>query len=495
VDGEPRGTPADSTAAIRPHVPLRGAPPKVAAQRVVRRVLRWYLGPVVEDVNRHNQATAAVLAEHRRELSRLRLGAEVLQRDVDLRRGDGVSAGGASERPDGPRRIAIVVVRFGEGITGGAELHARLVGTRLAERGHDVTVLTTCAEDYVSWANVLPPGETPDGPLRVVRFPVRAERDLVRWEAAMQPILRRIWTDEDEERLLREQGPDVPALLDHLATHAHEYDVVIFFTLLYLPTVAGIPLVSDRAIVVPTLHDEAASHLDAQARALCLARWVMWNSPEEQALAQRLYGVDDLPGAVAGVGVEVPPDAAARATAVRARFGLDRPYLLYAGRVDPDKGCAELIDHFMRWSDDRADLVLAGRAWMAIPDHPRIRHLGYVESPELWALMAGATGTVQPSRNESLSMASLESLAAGTPIVVTAGSQVLVGHARRSGAGLVYRDAAQFATAVTRLLDDTGLRTSLGRAGQTYIAEHFTWDRVMALYDHAIRTITTGSAA
>jgi glycosyltransferase involved in cell wall biosynthesis len=387
-------------------------------------------------------------------------------------------------------RVAIVVVRFGAGITGGAELHARLVGTRLADRGHDVTVLTTCAEDYVTWANVVPAGESRDGPLRVLRFPVRAERDLSRWEAAMQPILRDRWTGDDEQTVLREQGPDAPALLDHLRDQGRQYDAVIFFTLLYLPTVAGIPLVWDRAILVPTLHDEISSRLHAQGRAIRLARYIAWNTPEERALAERLYDVSDLPGAVVGVGIE--PPAALHPDQARARFGLERPYLLYAGRIDPEKGCGELLEQFTAWAgrDDRADLVLAGRAWMDIPEHPRIHHLGFVPDADLWNLLAGALATTVPSRRESLSMVALESLACGVPILVPDGSPVLEGHARRSSAGIVYRDGAEFSAAVSVLLDQPATGAGLGRNGQRYVWANFTWERVIALYEAAIAAVT-----
>ncbi|HZS13176.1 MAG TPA: glycosyltransferase family 4 protein [Candidatus Dormibacteraeota bacterium] len=394
-------------------------------------------------------------------------------------------------------RVAVVVVRFGAGITGGAERHARLVATRLAERGHDVTVLTTCAEDYVTWANVLPPGESSDGPLRVLRFPVDTQRDLERWGRAMQPILDGCWDDHDEATLLREQGPDVRALLDHLRDHGTDYDAVVFFTLLYLPAVAGLPLVADRAILVPTLHDEPAAHLDAQARALNLARRVMWNTPEERDLASRILGVEDVPGAIAGVGVDPPDSGDGRSEPARARFGLERPYFLYAGRVDPDKGCGEMFDHFLAWSrhDGRADLVLAGGAWMDIPSDPRVRHLGFLDPDDLAALMAGATATVVPSRNESLSMAALESLACGVPVLVTSASPVLRGHARRSSAGLSYRDGGEFAAAASLLLDRPEVRDAMGRNGRRYVAANFRWERIMALYDEAITAVSRRRAA
>ena len=73
-------------------------------------------------------------------------------------------------------KLAVVAQRYGQAINGGAELHARYIAEHLA-RHADVEVLTTCATDYVTWANDLRPGvETING-VAVRRFPVRHERD------------------------------------------------------------------------------------------------------------------------------------------------------------------------------------------------------------------------------------------------------------------------------------------------------------------------------
>jgi hypothetical protein len=77
-------------------------------------------------------------------------------------------------------RLLCVIHRFGADIAGGSEGHCRLIAEHLAER-HDVTILTTCAKDHITWKNHYPPGESHVGALRVVRVPVAEPRHLHRF--------------------------------------------------------------------------------------------------------------------------------------------------------------------------------------------------------------------------------------------------------------------------------------------------------------------------
>ena len=54
-------------------------------------------------------------------------------------------------------KLACVVHRFGPDIAGGSEAHCRHVAEHLAAE-HDVTILTSCARDHVSWRNEYPEG-------------------------------------------------------------------------------------------------------------------------------------------------------------------------------------------------------------------------------------------------------------------------------------------------------------------------------------------------
>jgi hypothetical protein len=76
-----RTHPLMRTAEVSPHPPLSGA---VAAKRLVRRGLRWYLWPFTGRVSAHNRAVAEVVEEHRRSLAWMGMEAERLDRQVTL---------------------------------------------------------------------------------------------------------------------------------------------------------------------------------------------------------------------------------------------------------------------------------------------------------------------------------------------------------------------------------------------------------------------------
>src|SRR5918994_6066562 len=113
-------------------------------------------------------------------------------------------------------KLAVAVQRYGADINGGAELHARYIAERLA-RHASVEVVTTCARDYVTWRNELPPGVQAVNGVTVRRFPVGHERVPLEFGRSSEHVFRHQHSIADEVAWLEKEGPASPAMIDYLA--------------------------------------------------------------------------------------------------------------------------------------------------------------------------------------------------------------------------------------------------------------------------------------
>ncbi len=379
-------------------------------------------------------------------------------------------------------KIAVVVQRYGADINGGAELHARYVAEHLAQHA-EVRVLTTCARDYVTWRNELPRGAATVNGIPVERFPVRHERNTLDFGKKSRRVFTTVHSLHDELAWLKSEGPAAPGLIERLRRHPAEFDFALLFSARYYQAYWGARAVADRAVLVPTAEREAAIALSMFGPIFRGVRGVMYNSLEEQSMIAALTHNTDVPGIVVGIGSDVPQDASG--PRARQKFGLARPYFIYVGRIDVNKGCAELFDHFVKYAATTAhplDLVLIGTPVMAIPSHPRIRHLGFVSDADKFDAIAGATALVMPSYFESLSMVALEAWALGRPVLANGHCDVLVGQSQRSNAGLYYENAAEFRAAADRLLEDEALARAMGESGRAYYSNNYAWPVIEGKY-------------
>jgi glycosyltransferase involved in cell wall biosynthesis len=379
--------------------------------------------------------------------------------------------------------VLVVVQRYGD-VSGGAEAHARELVAHLRPHA-DLAVATTTAADYWTWENAYTAGiDAVDG-VPVHRFPVESGRSRD-FRLREHRAFAKVHPLAAEDAFVRAQGPVVPELLEHLRRHGRDFDAVLFFTYIYYPTAYGLPLVPERAVLVPTAHDEPALGLSVYRRLFHAPRAFAFNSVEERRLVHRTFGNERIPGDVVGVGVDVP--AGRDASRFRARFGIEGPYLLYLGRIVESKGCATLFDHFTRWQRtpgaSKVTLVLAGRGEpeMPVPSEWGIRHVGGLSDQQKFDALAGATALVMPSLLESLSMVTLEAWATGRPVIVDARSPVLSSMAARAGAGLAYRSWMELAEIGELLLADPALGERLGRAGERFVQATYTWPVVVEKY-------------
>jgi glycosyltransferase involved in cell wall biosynthesis len=395
-----------------------------------------------------------------------------------------------SARPE----VAFVVQRYGPDVTGGSETLARSVAERLSST-HRITVFTSCARDYVTWRNELPEGREELDGVVVRRFPVEEERDLGAFNEYSATLYDRPHTVEDELEWLRRQGPYVPQLVHALGEEADLFAAVVFFTYLYYPTCHGLRVASDRAILVPTAHDEPPLRFQLYREIFSLPQAFAFLTPAEERLVRGRFDLGAVPAVVAGMGVEVP--ATVHVRSFRDRHRLDRPWILYAGRIDAGKGCAEMLsfyDRYRREAAEAPDLVLIGRLALPNLDQEGVRYLGYLSEEEKAAAMAGARAVVCPSPYESFSIVLLEGMALGAPGLVNARSEVLKEHCLRSNAGLFYEDADEFAGALDLLVRQPRLGEVLGVNGRAYVREHYRWDVVLDRWRSLLEGVASSGA-
>jgi glycosyltransferase involved in cell wall biosynthesis len=384
-------------------------------------------------------------------------------------------------------KLAFVVQRYGAEIAGGSEAHCRELARRLSPT-HDITVLTTCARDYVTWANAYPAGESRDDGSKVIRFPVSHQRRIKAFADLSDEVFDGGAARDRQAAWFAENGPDAPGLLDHLRSHGTDYDLVLFWTYRYAPSYFGLPLVADRAILLPTAEEDPAIALEVLEEFFQQPAGYLFLTPEEEALVSARAGRSLTPSAVIGIGLDpVAPAAADRLP----DLGIAGDYVLYLGRVDRNKGCHTLLEYFQEYAADGAapTLVLAGPAKMRIPAHRRIRSLGYVSDAVRDALLANACALIVPSPYESLSIALLEAWNRGVPALVNGRCKVLNGQVRRANGGLAYRSAGEFRESLDYLLTHPAERRALGQQGRAYLDREYRWPTVLTRVESLLNEV------
>jgi glycosyltransferase involved in cell wall biosynthesis len=170
---------------------------------------------------------------------------------------------------------------------------------------------------------------------------------------------------------------------------------------------------------------------------------------------------------------------------VRRTYGLDRPYVLWVGTIEPRKNLPTLLDAFARLGPRDEELVLAGPlGWNEhleghiAPIGDRVRRLGFVPREHLPALYAEARVFCLPSLREGFGLPALEAMAQGAPVIASAGTAIaeVVGPA---GVLVHPVEVGEWAEALRTVLDDDALSAQLARDGRARAAT-YTWERAAA---------------
>jgi glycosyltransferase involved in cell wall biosynthesis len=185
----------------------------------------------------------------------------------------------------------------------------------------------------------------------------------------------------------------------------------------------------------------------------------------------------------------------------------DRPIVLFLSRLHPKKGVADvLIPAFASVKSDAFLAIVGGVddstpaygdiVRQAIAKHgltDRVAVLGAVSVADRWAAFDGAAVFVLPSHSENFGLVVTEAMARGCPVVVTDQVQSHE-HVTASGGGLVVPvEAGAVAAAISRSIDYTAIRATVGSAARRYAREAFCWDRLAHRISEMYRAVLQSS--
>ncbi len=390
-------------------------------------------------------------------------------------------------------RIAFCPARFGPQLTGGAEIVLRKMAERLQDRGWDVEILTTCATDHHTWDNVLPPGTSLEGGLRVRRFPVVGDpiperADLERRILGPEPL------SLAEQQRWMNSGMRVPELFHHLLDTAEDYRALVFTPYLFWVAFACSQVAPERSLLWTCLHDEPYAHLELFQPVFSGVSGLFFQSDRSTSWptgwcptwrrTPRWAAGSRFPSATtrtrSGRGTGSAAGSCSTPAAARGRR---------AGTSCSPGSLPRCAAHDLPLS-----LVTMGGGEVRAPAEiaDRVIDLGFLPDAERDDAFAAADAYVQPSRYEAFSRTIMEAWLAGTPVIANAGSDVVAWHCRRSGAGLLYADQHEFEQCLLFLADAPRVAARLAAGGRDYVLAHYQWDGVLDQVEAALDEWTTG---
>ena len=397
------------------------------------------------------------------------------------------------------KKIGFVIPWYGEDIPGGAEMELRQVTDRLHKAGVELEILSTCIKDAGSdWSkNFHKEGtETASNGVVVRRFRV-GERNAAAFDAVNGKLMKGMRITPREEDIFLTEMAECSALYSYMKEHSDEYSLFVFIPYLLCTTYNGTKLFPEKSVLIPCFHDEAYAYISRYREVFPKAAGMIFNARPEAELAERLYGFSQSGTKTIVMGIGMDTDIKPDADAFRRKFGIDSPFIIYAGRKDKGKNVHTLVQYFAEYlkrRDTDLKLVLIGGGSIELPDElvkqKRIIDLGFVDKQDKYNGQAAAEYLCQPSKNESFSLVIMESWLCGRPVLVHSGCPVTRNFVSESDGGLYFGDYFEFEGCTDWFLANREKAALMGRNGDSYVRSNFAWDVIVEKYKKFFAEVT-----
>ncbi len=385
--------------------------------------------------------------------------------------------------------IAFVAPWFDDHIPGGAEMELREVSAHLHKAGVPVEILTTCVREFgADWSvnfhktgcSVLESG------IPIRRFPVR-KRDTAAFDAVNAKLIQKMPVTLAEEDIFLREMVNSPELYEYIRTKKDEYTVFVFIPYMFGTTYYGVQAAPEKSVLIPCFHDEGYAYFQRFREVFRTAAGMVYNARPEMELAERLYGFSETNVRQILMGIGMDTSISGDAARFRQKFGIHKPFLLYAGRKDAGKNVPLLLQYvseYRKRHDTELQLVLIGGGSLDIPADIRgaVHDLGFVDAQDKYDACAAAELLCQPSKNESFSLVIMESWLCGRPVLVHDACAVTKNFAQESNGGLYFADYFEFEGCVDYILTHPDIARRMGENGGAYVREHFDWGVITQKY-------------
>ena len=384
------------------------------------------------------------------------------------------------------KKIGFVIPWHGQNIPGGAEMALRDVTNHLFAAGVDLEILSTCVKEFTSdWnTNFYKPGVTVENGITVRRFKVRKRNAAAFNTVNIKLMNNESLTRAEEETFIREMV-NSPDMYKYIAYHKDEYALFVYIPYMFGPTYYGCLACPEKAVMIPCFHEEAYAYMEIFKEAFSKVRGMLFNAEPERVLAERIYDLKNVELCTPGLGMDtgLKFDGAR----FRARFDIEEPFILYAGRKDVGKNIYALIRYFAEYKKrhpSNLKLVLIGGGKVNIPGEiaADVRDLGFVDIQDKYDAYAAAEVLCQPSKHESFSYVIMESWLCKRPVLVHRDCEVTKDFAIRSKGGLYFGDYFEFEECMEFFKANPDVCAQMGENGRQFVIENFAWDVVVRKY-------------
>ena len=387
--------------------------------------------------------------------------------------------------------IAIIIPWYGDNIRGGAEQEANYLAHAILEAGAPVEVFTTCVKDAASdrGKNTIEPGVYEESGITVRRFPVKSQN----LNAFAIPNYKLYCGEDvtlDEERIYFSEDINSPMMYKFISENRKNYKAFVFLPYLYGVTYYGTKRCRGKCILVPCFHDEGYAHMELLKRMVEGVNGIIYLSGPEKEFADKTYNISKIPAMVLGAGVDDGWEDNTDPDDFRNKFGINSPFLLYAGRKDPGKKADELIQFFIRFkqenrkSDLKLVLIGGGKLPVPVPDDLKndVIDLGFVSIEDKHNAFAAASVFCNPSRFESFSIVIMESWLVRKPVMVSSFCPVTKNFCVETNGGFHYGCYEEFKRYLDFLINSPEIADQMGQNGYEYVKNNFSKKTIAEKY-------------